>query len=679
MREEDIASMRAIELGRALRDRGYPQDAAAAFALALDDEDAPPEETMEAAAGVLELGGDYRPAYDGFLRLYRAGHFREDILSILTEAFYAPNAGELRARYERNRKVLSRYPYLFQKDFPDFDALPLRFYPYDDGVYIPFVDGAFGEQAQPGEPVVRHWFFRDLENPILASDVFSQYELEYLNDTVRRSEDVGRENHIYLHYTDWETFCAWCQVLEWKPLLKSGKLVFLIGDERAQYPIDFAARFGVDYSQYPLKPVGLREVNRLIWHTQLSTHNGGDFFNEIFDCHPNLVCLPSVMLSDVEELVGEVRKSLGRAKNLSMARQIFRRWENPAMVEELYRMKRPTDKDLLVAMYLGQKQWTAAMDPASRIAPALFFQPHFPNIAYTLHLNEDNTAYLESGRAEEIRRSSLLRGFKYVKTFTPMRRFTTSYGGAMQFMLTTGRKRAAEANSDAICPDVIVYRALNRSFMVDPEERLFKDSVIVRLEDGKLNPKATFTALAAFLDVPYTESMTYCSEQGERNPHANWKTYAAGFDLSSIYKTYDQYINDAERCFLEYCLRDAYAFYGYDFQWYDGKPMDDQRMRALIDGFTTLDRLIREDWEALADRSVRVSLDGTFVDVTPETPPEERERILERHLAEYRRIRPAIGKAMSLGLRYVTKDGRPLRMTPLLALDPALLEHPLYH
>ena len=105
-----------------------------------------------------------------------------------------------------------------------FDALPLRFYPYDDGVYIPFADGVFGEQAQPGEPVVRHWFFRDLENPILAADVFSQYELEYLNDTVRRSEDVGRENHIYLHYTDWETFCAWCQVLEWKPLLKSGKL-----------------------------------------------------------------------------------------------------------------------------------------------------------------------------------------------------------------------------------------------------------------------------------------------------------------------------------------------------------------------------------------------------------------------------------------------------------------------
>ena len=34
--------------------------------------------------------------------------------------------------------------------------------------------------------------------------------------------------------------------------------------------------------------------------------------------------------------------------------------------------------------------------------------------------------------------------------------------------------------------------------MVDWQDRLFQDSVLVRFEDGKLNPKATFTALAAF-------------------------------------------------------------------------------------------------------------------------------------------------------------------------------------
>ena len=47
-------------------------------------------------------------------------------------------------------------------------------------------------------------------------------------------------------------------------------------------------------------------------------------------------------------------------------------------------------------------------------------------------------------------------------------------------------------------PDELAMRALNRNYMVDWQDRLFQDSVLVRFEDGKLNPKATFTALAAF-------------------------------------------------------------------------------------------------------------------------------------------------------------------------------------
>ena len=33
----------------------------------------------------------------------------------------------------------------------------------------------------------------------------------------------------------------------------------------------------------------------MIWHTQLAAHNGGDFFNEIFYGHPNLLSYESIM------------------------------------------------------------------------------------------------------------------------------------------------------------------------------------------------------------------------------------------------------------------------------------------------------------------------------------------------------------------------------------------------
>ena len=65
-----------------------------------------------------------------------------------------------------------------------------------------------------------------------------------------------------------------------------------------------------------------------------------------------------------------------------------------------------------------------------------------------------------------------------------------------------------DEDTQKLIGDDVNSRVLNRSYLIDWQDRLFQDSVLVRFEDGKLNPKATFTALAEFLDLPYTESMT---------------------------------------------------------------------------------------------------------------------------------------------------------------------------
>ena len=153
--------------------------------------------------------------------------------------------------------------------------------------------------------------------------MYSQYELEYLRDNVRNSEWVGRENHIYLHYTDWGNFCSYLQILNLRPLLEAEKLVFLIEDEIEQYPIEFQSRFGIDYSQYPVKPIGIREIHRLIWHTQLSSHNGGDFFNEIFDNHPNLIAVESIMFYTIQEHLDKLREWLANDGNQAVDTDII--------------------------------------------------------------------------------------------------------------------------------------------------------------------------------------------------------------------------------------------------------------------------------------------------------------------------------------------------------------------
>ena len=677
--------MQAIEIARRMAALGQEKDACQAYELALHQSSAP-KEAMESALYILQSGGNYKVAYTAFLDLYRRGHFPEDCLTIMTEAFYQPNVRSQKKRYEKNCKLLDKYPYLFRKDFIDFESLPIRFYPFDDSSYLPFClkEARFRDHIKPKDTVIGRYFFRDLDKPILAKDVFSQYELEYLRDNVRRSEDAAMENHVYLAYSSWEEFCSYLQILDIRPLLKDKKLVFLMEDEIEQYPIDFKERFGIDYSTYTPQPVGIWELNRLIWHTQLASHNGGDFFNEIFDGHPNLMPTPSILLSTIEEKINETRAKLKELGSAEKAHKEFP-YLSKEVLEGLYIEGTFSDKELLVALFFYRKDFMANTQLHARIVPALFFQPHFTNLNYTIRAHPSGQITLYSKQYEEILNSPIFQGFKYIKTFTPMRRPTTSYGATIRFLMWDDMQQTllkhdypddeSQKSHFYFMPDELTNRLLNQSFRIDPEDRLYHDSVLVRFEDGKLNSEATFTALAEFLDLPYTESMTYCSLKGERDPES-LKGNDLGFSPAAIYRTYDDYTNDAERCFLEYFMQEAYTYYGYDFHYYDGSPMDEEQIRKLIEGFSTLDGFILQNREKIF-QEMKVSQDGQVVD--PETAAEICKKLLESNMQDIMKNRLAVAKLLMSSPRFINRQGQPLRMMPKLELDPALLEQPLYH
>lgn len=649
--------MDTIEIARRLAELGQTEEAQAAYSLVLQEAaERNPELELEAASYLFFSQGNYQVAYTAFVSLYNRGFYQTELMDLMTQAFYLPNAEDQKKRYARNCAALAKYPYLFREDFPDFEALPVQFFPFNDEGYIPFfkAEHRFGTYVNFNDPVIDRYFFRDLDKPVLARDVFSQYQLEYLNDNVRKSEWVGRENHIYLHYTDWTTFCAYLQCLELRPLLSEKKLVFLMEGEIEQYPIDFHTRFGIDYAQYPVRPIGIGEVTRMIWHTQLAAHNGGDFFNEIFYGHPNLLSYESIMFDNIQKAVAEMKANWRRVD-----------WLTPRLRRQLSRMKRPTDKDFLVALFLDRQDISGSLDHGSRIAPALFFQPHFSNMIYDIRESELKGApMLYSEQYEAIRTSPLFHGFRYIKTFTPMRRITTSYAASVRFMLD----REAQGEEVKVVPDVLAERLVNRSFMVDQWDRLYRDSVLVRFEDGKLNPRATFTALAEFLDLPYTESMTYCSSRKGIDPES-LKGNARGFDPATVYRTYDEFANDEERAFLEYFLRDAYEYYGYDFHYYQGEPVDEAWIEQKIRGFTCLDGYIEKSYQdVVQSKEISFKNGETPIDVTAVAP-----------IPGYQSNRRRIADFLLRGLRFVNKQGQPLKMMKPLKLDPALLEQPLYH
>ena len=661
--------MTMLEIARRFAETKQTKKAQEAYTLFLKTEKSKtPEEELEAASYIFFSRGDYQISYTIFVSLYNRGLFQQAIMDIMYQAFYLPNVDKQRKRYTENLRILKEYPYCFQKDFPDFEDLPMLFFPFNDRGYLPFdrEKNSFGEYTNFKEEIMDRYFFRDLENPILANDVFSQYQLEYLVDNVRRSEWVGRENHIYLHYSSVETLCAYLPCLSLKKILREKKIVFLFGDEINLYPIDFKERFGIDYSQYPVKPFGIREINRLIWHTQLSTHNGGDFFNEIFYEHPNLLSFESVMLENIRKIIRELQSDF-RSSAL-----------NASLIRELTGISKPTPKDFLVALFLNNETMHRGLDLHSRIVPALFFQPHFSDVNFTLQTDEKETAaLLESNQLEEIGRSPIFNQFKYIKTFAPMRRITTSYGATIRYMARQieEQEEDQEIKPDEIAnmPDELTERLLSRGYFVDTSSRLFKDSILVRFEDGKLNPKATFTALAEFLDIPYTESLTRCSSfrgDGVSSSQENDQ----GFELGAVYRTYDEYTDDADRAIIEFFFRDAYQKYGYDFHYYTGEPVDRQWIEKKLSEMTNLDNLIF--------RSIQFMLRHTFIAEHLEDK-EEMENFVKTHgdkvMAAKREHRIKIMNIFLNGPRFINKNGQPLQMMKKLELDPELLEQPLYH
>ena len=142
-----------------------------------------------------------------------------------------------------------------------------------------------------------------------------------------------------------------------------------------------------------------------------------------------------------------------------------------------------------------------------------------------------------------------------------------------------------------------------------------------------------------------------------------------------MYKTYDDYVNDSERCFIEYFLRDAYEYYGYSFHSYDGGEMDQERAEALIADFTTVNKYIRDSWvRYLTNKFTKKSGEPPTQEVT-----ERAERTADEQIVRTSARRASNAQLLLRGLRFVNPAGQELHMIPKLELDPALLEQPLYH
>ena len=224
-------NMRSVEIARRMAELGQTEEACGAYELTISactEKDA--ELELEAAMYILQSGFNYRIPYTSFCKLYNRGDYKDLCLGILTEAFYDPNKAEQKERYKENCALLAEYPHLARYDFIPFDELPIRFYPFDDNGYIPFFvnEGSFGKYTDFNGKIEVNDHRYDEKKAVVVSDLYSMRGLEYLNESINPQSDEWVDSFVYLHFSDWGTFCSHLQVLDFSDVLKSKKFVFMI-------------------------------------------------------------------------------------------------------------------------------------------------------------------------------------------------------------------------------------------------------------------------------------------------------------------------------------------------------------------------------------------------------------------------------------------------------------------
>ena len=237
--------MKPIEIARRLLQLDRPEEAVKAYEVAIKQGGLAPNEALEAASALVALGGDEILAFRVYVLLYNKGLFQNDILKITAEAYYPAGAESLKRRYQKNCRALAKYKNFSPRPFPAFESLPVRFFWFGRQEYVPFFmdENQFGSFVDFGKDDNTLECIEGEDGSLLATDVYNQHQLKGLHGDLCSPDNEKAKVPVYLHYTDWLSFCSYMQCLNYASLLKDDKFIFLIEEEILQSPFDFGEAY----------------------------------------------------------------------------------------------------------------------------------------------------------------------------------------------------------------------------------------------------------------------------------------------------------------------------------------------------------------------------------------------------------------------------------------------------
>lgn len=516
--------------------------------------------TIQDAVSLFD-NGKYKQAFENFATIYNESENpqeRQDIMSILQEAYYAPNVAELQANYEKNIAALSSYPYFWDKQFVSFSDLSFLLFPTSDESYHLY-DKQTDRFIGAYDGVTRHqmrYFFQDVEHALRIEDEDNLYNLTFLFDNVRRSEDVAMDNHIYLLYNSWQPLQRVLQVGDITPLLEHEKFVFLIEKKNhSRYPIDYKNDFGVDYHAMKSQRLRIEEINR-IYLNQFYGYSGTDFFEGVVNGSDHILVVNGWFFYESSEDIVKKYTEMLQTPEKEINVQMFFKVAN-ARVDEVKFTGWPQMLSILLQI-LGERRtvavhqlWKAIMISAmylsqafekkqyeSRITPIVFFDPH----------GAPCSDYYE-----------LMKYFKYPAVEATFREPITRL---MRQISVFGIGSTLEELKSNVCSTYIHSKNI-------PHWLTEKGFYVAKLEDLKLKPEQTLHTICRIFNIPYTEKLLsgkigiwgvlFTNEKGEQ---------LQGFDQRSVKRDISHMVTPDDKKRLDLFYWPIHHYFGYPCEPY---------------------------------------------------------------------------------------------------------------
>ena len=513
----------------------------------------------------------YREAFSAFVSVYNQCEDieeRHQIFSMLEEAYYTPNIAELQSNYEKNLQALKEYPYLWKKSFHSYEELSFQLFPVSDEIYYCYdqkQERFLGEYDAKTQNRMRY-FFENLDGPIQVKDEDSFYNLTFLNDNVRASEDYAEDNHIYLMYTSLEPLERLMLACDLEPILAQKKFVFLVGEKNwNRYPINFKKEFGIDYSETGPNPIRIEELKRFCLFYGHS-YSGITMTRAVLEI-ANCVQLYKGWEFNTQSMLGA--QPLFYTPSFQRAMKDIHRKYTPDQIEDMVqsgryvlklkdlggflnwlRQRKPspheyTVKELFCGYFLFLYE-ERGLNP--RIVPVLLFDPHTGN----------TNMY-----------NNLILSFPYYSALTSVREPVVTFA---RFLSYSGLCIGCDEDKTVFW---LAYDYCHGQ-MLNPKLRSHYYGI--RFEDMKTRPEAVCRALCRNLNIPYEVQMleadgSFTDIEGNK---------IQGFDDKPLHRDVSGLLSEFDQLRLKIFFDPILKYYGYPSFPFEKHPLTDTMVRELF-------------------------------------------------------------------------------------------------